>query len=354
MTRTSMNRHSQQRVAGRSRRGATLVVVAIMFTVLLSFAALALDTARMYSFKAELKRTADAAAMSAVRDLEHGKSEGTAETNAIGFLGRNTVEGSSTPTMTASDITGITWNFATQTSSAAGSWGAANGVSVTAKYTASWTLGKVFGASTRVLSETSIAAIGSLTSSNCLKPFAFPYGALLAAVNYSPTTDMSHQLTKVEINTLISNQTAISFPVAKLGTATPNFAWVNVTGSNGNGALKAALDGCASIGMGVDSSLADVAVRGNSVQGSLDALCGQNLPKNGSVACTNMTPILVPVYDPTPPAPPGNYTIKLIAAFRLTQQDQSGLTGYMTFTRQLPSGILSGLPGPVQVTKIVN
>lgn len=64
--------HSQ---SWRKRRGAVAVQVAVSLTVLLGFTALTVDVGHLYNVRAELQRTADAAALAAVVELGGGQSD---------------------------------------------------------------------------------------------------------------------------------------------------------------------------------------------------------------------------------------------------------------------------------------
>lgn len=54
----------------RSRKGFVLIVTCIALTILLAFAALGIDVARMYVIKSELQAFTDAAALSAAMELD--------------------------------------------------------------------------------------------------------------------------------------------------------------------------------------------------------------------------------------------------------------------------------------------
>ncbi len=66
----------------RRRRGAVAILVAVCLTVILGFAALAIDVGHIYDVQTELQRTADAAALAAVAELGGGRSEGVAMDSA--------------------------------------------------------------------------------------------------------------------------------------------------------------------------------------------------------------------------------------------------------------------------------
>ena len=50
-----------------SRRGATIVLVAILMTVIIGFAGVAIDLSRLYVMRAQLQTTADATAIAGIR-----------------------------------------------------------------------------------------------------------------------------------------------------------------------------------------------------------------------------------------------------------------------------------------------
>lgn len=330
-----------------TRRGATLVLVAVLMTVLLGVGAMALDWSRMYSFKAEVRRAADAAAMSAIYDWKHGASETTAEANVATLA--NTVEGSNSVLIGAANITAVRWNFTTKTWVAADSWPVANAVRVTASYNASWTLGRVFGASTRTVNATTIAAIGFVGESDCLKPIAISYASLLSAAGYGSPADTAHELTSAELGRLISDTTQITFGNAPgTGAQTGKFAWVKVTGrqNNSENNIVDALNGCASIGMGVGSTITDMnGKNGSQTQSALQNLCG------GATTCNSANPpILVPIYSQVAA---GNYVIKMIGALQLTAISGGSLVGYLTAVTQSGTTTPGNIIGPIMTNAVI-
>ena len=65
-------------VVRRSRSGFVLIITCVALTILLAFAALGIDIARMYVIKSELQAFTDAAALSAAVQLD-GRSSGIAQ-----------------------------------------------------------------------------------------------------------------------------------------------------------------------------------------------------------------------------------------------------------------------------------
>jgi Flp pilus assembly protein TadG len=74
------------------RRGSIVVMVAVLMVVLLGFGAFAVDVAQMQAYKSELRRTADAAALAAAKQLLDNPS--TALSMASAYVTDNSVMGS--------------------------------------------------------------------------------------------------------------------------------------------------------------------------------------------------------------------------------------------------------------------
>lgn len=90
------------------RRGAVAVQVAIAMTVMVGFAALTIDVGAMYNAKAELQRTADAAALAAAAMLgeyQTGAPQEAARDRAVEFAAANGVWGQSMFVDRQSDVT---------------------------------------------------------------------------------------------------------------------------------------------------------------------------------------------------------------------------------------------------------
>jgi len=68
-------------VIRRSKNGFVLIVTSVALTILLAFAALGIDIARMYVIKSELEAFADAAALSAAMEMD-GAADGIVRARA--------------------------------------------------------------------------------------------------------------------------------------------------------------------------------------------------------------------------------------------------------------------------------
>lgn len=199
---------------GAPRRGGTLVLVAVSVTLLVAIAALAVDFARLYVVRAQLRTLADAASLSGVTDLGRGAAQGDAVARALALRAGNHVGGAplGDAGFGAADLAPGTWDFAARQFTAA-PWGEANAVRATARHTPPWTLGRVFGAANRTLTATTVAALGSPQWRRCLTPWAVPYSNILATLGRSPT-DTAYRLTAADVARLRDGQVPIAFKVS--------------------------------------------------------------------------------------------------------------------------------------------
>jgi len=276
------------------RRGVTLVLVSITIFILIGFAALAVDVARLTHYKSELKGIADAAAMSAALDLAAAQSQAVATSNVSTLVSRNAIGNAATATVV--EVTPVTWSFTTNTVTATPVWNAANAVRVVTRHSMNWILAQLLQLGTgRTLQDTSIAAFGQRTSHSCLRPFVFPYSALRKRLGITPWTDTT-SLTAANIFTMRGLTTTTSYTVLDtVNTAdTLSFGWANTRqGSAGAAAdIVAALSSCVSGTLGAGSSLQAVpALKSDaSVLAQASTLCGS------ATTCSSNNQILVPIY----------------------------------------------------------
>jgi Flp pilus assembly protein TadG len=364
MKKTAKEVRSQQGRIQKARRGATLVIVALLTTLLMSFAAFGIDFGRMFAYKSQLKVLADASALSAVTDLKNGALESVAKTRALALRTVNTVEGQ-LAAFVAADIEPGTYNISTGAFTAS-TWDAANAVRTTPRHRADWTLARIFGVNNRLLAESSIAALGSYNSSACLAPFAIPYANLLSQIPPF-NTDTSRSLTQADIDFLATNNT----PFTLMGDDTGNrnmlspgwFALIDAGfGSNNQGvrdALDNALDGCnVGLSLGVGDWLQVVTGNGgwqSNTQRWRD-LCGGNNQMNN---CTRV--VQVPIVKSWNGLSGGNaeWRVNYVAAIRLTRINipngnaSPEIYGYFTLDQTGGGSGLSIFPGPVQGVALV-
>jgi Flp pilus assembly protein TadG len=180
------------------RRGATLVLVAIMMVMLVGIGGIAIDYSRMYVYQSQLQNAADAGAHSGAVDVMNSHIA-TAQATAVTTANLNPVD--QTGSVVASDIIPGTWDYATHAFTAA-PWDSATAVKATSRYSANYTLGRIFGGTSLNLTKVAIAALGYRSTSSCLKPFGVSYRALLDALPGGSALPITHDLTAAEVNTL--------------------------------------------------------------------------------------------------------------------------------------------------------
>jgi len=344
----------------RSRKGATLVLVAILMTALISFAGIAIDASRLYVMRAELQTTADAAAVAAIVEVAD-KRPTNATTIAIAYAPKNVVEHTA-PTIAAADVEPGTWNFATNTFAVLGTWTdpALNSVRVTAHYPGVYTFARIFGGTGQTVNARAIGAMGYVSTTNCLRPWAVSYQTLLDAL-YPPagTKNPSYDLTPQDIQTL----TAMSYPANQVtllqGTSNPlspgNIDQVVVDDPwNGGSSYKTSITGCANLEIGPGTWLnGDAGVGGGQTAKSLQDFCQANGGTTGggqNYTCNGQPKVKIAMWDQSNGAPGNNLKlrVKYVGVFALTGfkggagPDQ--VKGY--FSSMATTGAFSTTPGP--------
>ncbi len=361
------NVRTGSRTNRKSRRGSTLVFVAILMTVAMMFAGFGIDFSRMYTYKAQLKVLADAASLSGVMDLKNGATEANAKTRAVALRTNNKVDGAQLATLPADSVIPCTWTGSMPCVPA--TWSNANAVRAAPTYLADWSIARVFGVTNRNLHETSVAALGSYVSSACLAPIAIPYSNLLRALN-PLNTDTSYVLTQADIATLAANNTEIQLTGTQDGDGdmlSPGwFALINIGTGNGSNqdvrnALDNALDGCQT-GLVVNTGDWLDVVPGtggyNSNQQRWRDLC------DGTNQMTNCTRTLqIPVVNSWngSSGTGAAWRVVYVAAIRITRiifptgaSSPAEVHGYFTVDNQGGGSGFSTIPGPVQGIAIVH
>jgi len=347
------------------RRGATLVLIAIVMTVLVMFGGIGIDFGRMYTFNAQLKVLADAASLAAAIELRNGGTEANGDVRALALKPSNTVDGGQIAIMDDTNVTPGNWDFDARTFTP-GSWAGANAIRARTRYDASWTLARIFGVTTKMLVQESVAALGGQVVSSCLKPFALPYGALLPRVGQA-SSNLSYELTAADIATL-TNGTPITWQmVDDLPANTPpgSFSMVGFDPTYSSMSKNAYLDsilpsGCTSDPVSVGDSIpAITGVSQGLVLPGLRELCpGARNQNDQAWTCSTPVTFQVPVYDEVyGSGNNGEYRIKYIAGYRMTAVDftrnRNNITGFITSFGAQSGGGFSPFPGPVKVAAIV-
>ncbi|HEX5437009.1 MAG TPA: pilus assembly protein TadG-related protein [Gemmatimonadaceae bacterium] len=349
------------------RMGATLVLVCILITVLLGFTGVAFDFGRMYLFRTQLQTTSDAAALAAIVDLQNGSPE-TAQSTAISYVPLNPV-GNDTAAIGDSDVVPGHWDFDAGTFSALEQWTdpALNAVRVTGHYPAAFTFGHVFGATSVSLRTTSVAAVGAVSFTSCLKPWAVSYQTLLDQL-YPPagTKDPSYDLTEDDVTRLA----AMSYPAdsvalleSKDNTLSPgNIAAVQVNDPwDGNKSYKEAIQGtCANMSIGPGTVLSgDPGEGGGQTANALKQFCDDNggTTQNGNGFSCDLQPRVKLAMWSTNNGESGanlRATVKYVGVFAIAGFNKGAgkskpdeVAGYFT-AMAAPDGAFSLLPGPLK------
>ena len=174
----------------RERRGATIVLVVLTMGIIMAFAAFAIDLSRMYAYRSELQRSADAAAHAGAVELSKA-GYNTADGVATAYANANAVEGENP---TVDSIQYGTWDPAGATFAAICTapcgLGVAAGANAIRVSLSGGPSAPIFGQFVgQVTSPTSIkvSAIGwsapTITRHDCSKPFAFHYSDLTTMLN---------------------------------------------------------------------------------------------------------------------------------------------------------------------------
>lgn len=344
----------------RGRRGATLVLVAIMMTALIGFAGIAVDASRLYVMRAELQTAADAAAVAGAVEVRD-KRPTNATTLALQYAANNVVEHTA-PTVAAADVEPGTWNFATSSFTVLGTWTDPNlnAVRVTAHYPGTYTFARVFGGTGQTVNARAIGAVGYVSVQDCLKPWAVSYQTLLNAL-YPPagTKDAAtYNLTAQDITTL-SGMSAPANQVTLLNSTTNQLTAGNiaqvVVGSpwNGNQAYKNAITGaCPNLEVGPGTILqGDPGAGSGQTAQAIQTLCGVNGNPN-AFNCPNVK-VKLAIWDQNNGATGANLRVrvKYVGVFGITRFSKGTgpggvdqITGF--FSTMATSGGFTGTPGP--------
>ena len=184
-----------------------MVLVAILITVLLGMAAIAIDLSRMFVVKGQLQASSDAAALAGAVELSHQRLNKVVGT-AVDYGRQNHVE-TLPPSLDPGDVELGLWDFTsgsfTPVPQASWSTATVNAVRVTSGFTTSYTFGRIFAESRPTLRTRTTAAVGYVSDAGCVKPWAMSYQELLDALFGNGVRSASnYDLQPQDINLLAS------------------------------------------------------------------------------------------------------------------------------------------------------
>ena len=356
-----------------------LILAGLLLVTLVGIAAMALDFGAMYLYRTQLHTSSDAAAMAGALRLLQGDAAGALDT-AIAYGVSHPVERANA-TMTPADVVPGQWDFVAQafTPAPGGSWLAAtnNAVQATARHQAAFTFGRLFGYTTRSRSATSIAALGSVGVTDCVRPFAIPYERMLEVLYPSATPPVTYNLTAADVTALrtatIANQillkvgdaSASPLPGSFYAVRLPPVLYANGTAgapwSGANPYRDAISASCTALTQNVGPGDWLVAEQGN-MQGptrdGIAALCGvTGNPR--TFTCSPPAPIKIVLWDISDKsiASPNAFRVKYVGAFYVTGFEAGqggsldGVTGY--FHSLASTGTFYPGPGPLPKAALV-
>jgi Flp pilus assembly protein TadG len=345
-----------------NRRGATIVLVAMVIVVLVGILGLVIDFSRFYAYRTQMQTTADAASLAGALEVARS-SPATAPDTALHYVALDSVDGGA-PTVPRDSIQPVIWDFSNGSHTIAAGWTAAgvNAVRVSVTHAAPYTFGAVWQTGSATLHTTAIAAVGFVGATNCLKPWAVSYQTLLNAL-YPPagSKPVSYNLTAADIQTLSREGPAnkLSLLLGNTNPVTPgNIAAVQVDSPwSGNAAYKATIAGtCSQKAIGPGTWLpTDPGEGSGQTATSLKSFCDANGGTTGSTAnftCTAQPRVKMAVWDIDNGLSGNNLTfrVKYIAVFAIMGfNKKSGpeeIDGY--FSEMASTGSISGTPSPVK------
>lgn len=345
----------------RGRRGATLILVALLIVVLVGMVGVVIDFSRFYAYRIQMETTADAAALAAVQEIARS-SPATAPDTALHYVPLNVVDGGSAFVPRDSVQPGI-WSFSAKTFSPAANFTdpGVNAAKVSVNHTASYTLGRVWRTTDQNLTTTATAALGYVSTTTCLKPWAVSYQSLLDQI-FLPagSKGVGYDLTEGDINSLSLLGPADEIQLVVTDTLAANgiMAAVQVSAPWGFGSYRQAISGpCANKQVGPGTSLTTYANTGrvqSQTQNALNTYCTNNGGVTGGptdFSCTADPKVAVAVWDSFTGSGTGaQYHVKYVAAFAITRFKNipaGHLRIYGYFTSMPGLGTVGSTPTPI-------
>ena len=157
----------------KARKGATLVIAAVLIVVVGGMAAFAVDLARIYSGVNEMQTGADAGAMAGAIRLQD--APGASPVAVVqSFATSNSAFGSAI-SIASGDVEGGIWDDSTKTFTIT-AWTIANAVRVTSRTTPSLAFGRLMSRSSLNANRSATAWIANQSTRDCIKPWGVPLG----------------------------------------------------------------------------------------------------------------------------------------------------------------------------------
>lgn len=187
-----------------ARRGATLVLVAVMLLVIGGMAAFALELAGVYGGVSELQTGADAAALAGALRLQ--RTPGVSVASQTSAWATNNSAFVRTVMVPVSDVAGGFWDPAAG-SFTPGAWTTANAVRATARETLTLFFGAVVGTNRITPWRSGVAWIANQATRDCIEPFGMSTAAVTGLLGTSITTQAGVNALRTTVSTLAGQQT---------------------------------------------------------------------------------------------------------------------------------------------------
>jgi hypothetical protein len=200
-------------------------MAALLITAVMMLGAVAIDYGRMQYFRAQLRTAADAAAHSGAVVMSRTASTDGVPDSARSMGLRELVNGQS-PIVDLVDIKLGDWDDINHTLDTIAPIDGYDAVKVTARYNGTFLLAnRLFGTTGGQLKVTAIAwTEGSVVDTRCLKPWAFPYAALLGTIGQDPAND-AYNLTPDDIAEIATNTADNPIKISLGGSDAGNIYW---------------------------------------------------------------------------------------------------------------------------------
>jgi len=350
-----------------------------MLSVLMGVAALTVDYSLMQSYRTQLRRAADAAALAGAVGVAMALGV-QARDSAVIYASRNPV-GGSTATLAAADVHVGKWvGGAWQETTTPDDWTdpAANAVKVTTRFTGTYTFARLSGFTTKNLTGFAVAVHGSVGKLGCVRPWAVPYQSLLDQLGTGQT--VTHELTTADVEQLRNATSLNSLELNQAGTdgaphqaravrmGPTEYGVAPYAGSpnspNANDYRDEVGDPCATLdpligprGVSVDDWLeaTNGQMTGPTEQGVNVLLCGNQA---GNPPCQAQVKVNVAIWDTYGPSTHGFcgacYHVKYMGIFYVTGYNHSGnsIRGYFSSLTDNTGGFVAKI-GPVQRNALV-
>ncbi len=310
---------------------------------------------------------------------------GVAADGAVAYGRLNRVE-NAIPTITTADIEPGIWDFANRQFSppaTPGNWAdpSVNAVRATSRYPARYKFGKIFGLDTSVRSARSVAAVGGVGATGCVRPLSIPYRDLLDALPGGTSLPLTWVLTEAQVDLLAGVALSVPLlsgvqlpPIKYADGFIPNPGpWGTDQGSFEDGvgftcdALASKVAGRAGRPyVGIGDWLEDANGTMASVSDGVVSLCQQygltspSTPQtNKDFDCLGQVDIKVAIWDEMRRNVPGVkcvqdcYRVKYIGAVRILGYRKAGKVVLARFSSLASEGTFSFAPGPVKKIALV-